>query len=204
MAGQGNLHSRLVAWLKIILPLAALGLLSTLFLLSRSIDTSKSIPISSIDIEKRAREQGASNPAFAGVTDSGDQVTVTAQIAWPDITNPNRVLAEGVESQLQLTSGEVIDITSNTAEVLQQDYIAILIGDVVVTTSTGYRMTTEKLESRFDKLYAESLAPVSGTGPPGKLDAGRMLLTSDPDTGDAHLLFTGGVKLLYQPQNFEE
>src|SRR6056297_307526 len=204
MARQGNLHSQLVAWLKIILPLAALGLLSTLFLLSRSIDTNNAIPFSDIDIEKRAREQGASNPAFAGVTDSGDQVIVNARIAWPDLSNPERILAEAVDAQLLLTTGEVIDITSDSAEVLQQEYIATLIGNVVVTTSTGYRMTTETLESRFDKLHAESLAPVSGTGPPGKLDAARMLLTSDPDTGDAHLLFTGGVKLLYQPQNSGE
>lgn len=204
MARQGNLHSRLVAWLKILLPLAALGLLSTLFLLSRSIDTTNAIPISDIDLEERAQQQGASNASFAGMTDSGDQVIVNAQTAWPDVTDPNRILAQGVVSRVEMPSGDVIDITSDAAEVLQRDYIATLIGDVVIVTSSGYRMITEKLESRFDTLYAESLAPVSGTGPPGKLDAARMRLTSDPETGDAHLLFTGGVKLLYQPQNAEE
>jgi len=204
MAGKRNFHSRLVAWLKIVLPLAALGLLSTLFLLSRSIDTNNAIPISDVNIQERAQGQGASSPAFAGMTDGGDQVIVNAETAWTDVTNPNRILAEGVDAQLELLSGDVIDITSNSAEVLQQDYIATLIGDVVIITSSGYRMTTDKLKSRFDILYAESLAPVSGTGPPGKLDAARMLLTSDPETGDAHLLFTGGVKLLYQPQNTEE
>ena len=39
MAIPDNLHSRMVFWLKILLPILALAILSTLFLFSRRIDT---------------------------------------------------------------------------------------------------------------------------------------------------------------------
>jgi lipopolysaccharide export system protein LptC len=33
------------------------------------------------------------------------------------------------------------------------------------------------------------------------LDAGKMTMTSDPQSGDVHLFFTNGVKLIYDPGN---
>lgn len=204
MARRTNLRSKLVAWMKILLPLAALGLLSTLFLLSRTIDPTKSIAVSQIDIEKRAQEQGASNPTFAGVTDSDDQIVVRAQSAIPDKDDMSLMHASGVDATLALKSGAVIDITAQGADVDSDAFKAQLNGNVRVVTSNGYNFGTDVLNSRFDILYADTPGPVSGTGPPGVLDAGRMVLTSDEQTGDAHLLFTDGVKLIYHPQNSED
>ena len=70
--------------------------------------------------------------------------------------------------------------------------------------TAGYDIRTELLNTRIDELYAESPGRVVGTGPPGDLDAGRMILTNDADTGDAQLLFTDGVKLVYTPQPPED
>ena len=62
--GRDNLHSRVVAWMKIILPRAALGLLSTLFLISRTVDPTQQPPISQIDLEQRALYQAERLKAF--------------------------------------------------------------------------------------------------------------------------------------------
>jgi lipopolysaccharide export system protein LptC len=200
MAGDDNFHSRLVAWMKIILPLVALGLLSTLFLISRNVDPTKSIPIANIDLEQRADELGATNPSFAGVTNRGDQITVRAKQAKPDARDPEHLLAQTVVAQMRLTSGTVIDITSDRAGMNQGEFTANLEGKVHVVTTNGYDLTTERLNARLDRLYADTPGPVQGAAPVGTLEAGRMVLDTDAATGAAHLLFTDGVKLLYTPQ----
>jgi lipopolysaccharide export system protein LptC len=204
MLGADNFHSRLVAWMKIILPLLALGLLSTLFLISRTVDPTKNIPISSIDLEQRADDLGATNPSFAGVTNRGDQISVRADQAKPDANDPEHLMARSVVAQLRLTSGTVIDITSNRAEMNQGTLTANLEGAVHVVTTNGYDLTTERLNTRLDRLFAETPGPVQGTAPVGTIEAGRMLLQTNDDSGAAHLLFTDGVKLLYTPQNVKE
>ena len=204
MAWQDNFHSRFVAWMKIILPLAALGLLSTLFLISRNFDPTKAIPIAEIDLEQRAHDQGATNAAFAGVTRGGDEVLLTAEAARPDVDDPRLIHAEEISAKITLMSGAVIDVTSDRADMHQSRYSATLSGNVVVETSTGYRMTSDQLDTQFDELYAETPGRVEGYGPPGDLTAGRMVLRGNEATETAHLLFTDGVKLIYQPQVSEE
>jgi lipopolysaccharide export system protein LptC len=60
---------------------------------------------------------------------------------------------------------------------------------------------TEELVTSMHEIAAESSGPITGNGPPGQLEAGSMTMTSDPQTGDVHLLFTNGVKLIYDPRN---
>lgn len=204
MARRDNFHSRLVAWMKIILPLLALGLLSTLFLLSRKVDLNEAIPFSDIDLEQRAHDQGATNPTFAGVASGGEHVSFRAATVRPAPGEPNRLLAEDVRAELLLNGGAVVNIASQRGESDQASFSAVLDGDVRVTTTTGYDIRTDRLTAQFDTLHAESPGPVTGTGPPGDLVAGRMVLTAEEEPGTAHLLFTDGVKLIYTPPKPED
>lgn len=198
-----DLYSQVVAWMKIILPLAALGLLSTLFLISRTVDPTQQ-PTVQVDLEQRAHEQGASKPSFAGVTSGGDEVTFKAARARPDLKDPDRLIADDVSAELRLLEGTVIEITAQHADMHQKKFTAALSGSVLLTTTNGYTIETDRLTARFDQLYAESPGPVTGTGPPGNITAGRMVLTGDEGTGDAEMLFTKGVKLIYIPNNPED
>lgn len=194
-----NFHSRLVNWAKIILPLVALGLLSTLFLLSEKVDVSDPMRHSQVDLTQRAHDLGATNPSFAGVTAGGEQISFRAASVRPDPEDREHVLAEDASATLLLNGGGVVDITSKRAEANQAQMTARLEGDVSVTTTTGYDLRTDAIDARFDTLFAETLGPVTGTGPPGNLSAGRMILRTDPETGGATLQFTDGVKLIYRP-----
>jgi len=198
--GSDDFHTRFVDWLKVILPLVALGLLSTLFLLSRKVDPTSNVPVSQVDLEQRAQDQGASNPSFSGVASGGEQITFRADTARPDPKNPERVLAEKVVAELTLNGGTVIDVRSDHGIAGQDLMNAELHGNVTVTTTSGYDIRTQRLTANFETLRAESPGRVTGKGPPGDLEAGRMELISNEETGQAHLLFTDGVKLLYQPR----
>ena len=60
MAVADNTYSRVVGWLKILLPLGALALLSTLFLFARGIAPVGEIPYA--ELEEIAREARISDP----------------------------------------------------------------------------------------------------------------------------------------------
>ena len=124
--------------------------------------------------------------------------------ARPDPEDPEHLLATDVTAQLNLTSGAVIDITSDNADMHQGELTATLDGNVHISTTTGYVMTTDELWTRLDQLYAETPGQVDGTGPPGDLTAGKMLLKTNPETGQAELIFTEGVKLIYTPNEPKE
>lgn len=204
MAWETDLYSRMVAWAKIILPLAALALLSTLFLISRTIDPTQQPPVTQVDLEQRARDQGVTNPSFAGTTSGGDEVMIRARMARPDLQDPDRLSADDVVAEIRLSQGTIIDITADHADMRQDEYTASMDGNVTIETTTGYVIHTEAVNTRYDRLFAQTPGSVTASGPPGDLTAGRMLLTSNEDSQDAELLFTDGVKLIYTPHKAEE
>lgn len=204
MTWRGDFYSRLVAWMKIVLPLAALGLLSTLFLISQSIDPTKAIPVVELDLEQRAQDQGATNAAFAGVTRGGDEIMLDAVSARPSPEDARIINAKDVSAELTLVSGTVIDVSAKNASLNQKNNTAAMAGSVRFKTTTGYDIGTEQLNADFNILHAESPGPISGEGPPGVLTAGRMILTSNEETGTSHLVFTDRVKLIYSGHINEE
>ena len=204
MARTDNTHSRVVAGMKVLLPLVALGLLSTVFLISNTVDPSQSVPTADIDLEKRARELGATSPSFAGVTEAGDEIRFEADIVRPDPAAPERLIADRITVQFLLESGTRVDVIARTGAFDQDALKAELQGDVQMTTSTGYVIDSARLISRLETLHVRSPGTVTATGPLGDLTAGRMLLQNARDGGAAELLFSGGVKLIYEPDTVKE
>lgn len=190
--------------MKIILPLVALGLFSTLFLLSRSVDLNDPIPVAQVDLERRAQDQGVTNPSFAGVATGGEQVSFKAAMVRPDPANDAHLLADHPSARMNLNGGAVIDIRADTGESDQIYSTARLQGDVRVVTTTGYDIRTDLLTAAFDTLHASAPGPVTGTGPPGQLSAGAMELVIDAETDAAYLRFTDGVKLIYTPRQTKD
>jgi len=204
MVHTDNTYSRVVAWMKIILPMAALGLLSTLFLISRTIDPSQSAPEAQIDLEQRAQDQGATKPSFSGVTQQGDEILFTADITRPKRDEPETILVENIMARMALFDGAIVNITSQHAQMNLNSLTASLEGRVEITTSTGYVVATDRLDTRLDEIHAESPGPVSAKGSIGAITADRMLLQNNNKSNAPELIFTGGVKLIYHPGNAKE
>ncbi len=203
MARYDNAYSRLVAWLKILLPLLALAILSTLFLLSRRVDPEDGIPYASVDLEELAREPRLTAPHFAGVTADGAALTVTAGIAYPDGTDPGRISALDVVATIE-SDTLTAEITAAAGAIDPATSQMTLSGGVRIETSAGYRLTTDHLTSALQKTRIETDAAVSAEAPMGRIVAGGMLLRALDPEGKTHVLvFNGGVKLIYLPQSRE-
>jgi lipopolysaccharide export system protein LptC len=205
MAGQTNLHSTVVAWLKVALPLIALAMLSTLFLFSDKIDPSDAIPFAEVDIADRIREPRLTRPTWAGVTDDGADLTISASDARQqkglpqhgDVAGANAtaliadlLTPDGSTTRLVADHG-VLDTTANSLFVQ---------GGVTITTSSGYELRTEAMTAALDRTSLISDTDVEGDGPIGTVNAGAMELRQSDDGTDSYvLILKNRVKLIYQP-----
>ncbi|MGH1411971.1 MAG: LPS export ABC transporter periplasmic protein LptC [Pelagimonas sp.] len=200
MARAQGLYSHVIAWLKILLPLVALGLLSTIFLFSRSTDPVNKIPFA--ETLQRAGDtmtEMVSGPYYAGTTARGDTLTMTARSALPKPSG--EIEAKEVSARMQMVDGSELRLKSELATLQDGEQKVTLHGGVHIESSTGYNLLTETLISAIDQIDAESVGPVKGEGPLGTLAAGKMRIKTVEGSEDVQILFTGGVKLLYLPQN---
>ncbi|WP_300056862.1 hypothetical protein [uncultured Roseobacter sp.] len=201
---KGDRYSRTVAWLKVVLPLAALGILSTLFLLSRVIDPTEAIPFADTEVQDRLLNQQVTGPYYSGTSADGDQIAFVAE----KVTSPNGLTgatqAEDVFVKIDMATGTTINVTSDSALVNVANDLANLTGNVVITTSQGYVMTSQALSARVTVLNLRSPGTVLATTPGGDLVAGAMELSTEESGGPAQLVFTNGVKLVYQPKQVDD
>ena len=195
-------HSRWVQFLKVLLPLVAILLLSSVFLLSRSVDTNVSVPFSDQDIDDRLTDQVVTRPDYKGVTSKGEEIRVEARRASQGGDGDTPTAAE-VQGRFGLSNGGEITLESNTGIIRPDKGTATFAGDVVITTRDGIQVTTDLLNTSLDEIRGDSPGQIDGTGPIGDFTAGRMVFGTEKNDGPVHILFTGGVKLIYEPQKAE-
>jgi lipopolysaccharide export system protein LptC len=192
-------YSRMVAWLKVLLPLMALALLSTLFLLSRTVDPTASVPFAEAEIQERVRDQQITGPFFSGSTPNGDQISFSAGKMSTDHNNGSTI-ANDLSAQIDLASGSRIVFFADTGTIDIASDTSILSGNVLITTSSGYRVNSDQLISSMTSLDVESPEKVMAVGPIGNLTAGSMTITTTENTENTHLIFKNGVNLIYDPK----
>lgn len=200
MAAYDNTYSRLVAWLKVLLPVAALVLLSTMFLISRGIDPTLALTRAGVDVEGLATTQGITGPQFSGVTSDGAALSFSAESAQPDLRRPGVFSAIRLQAQIETPDGGVVDIRAEKAVVDNEENRLDLLGGVVINTSTNYVIKGEGLQVALDVTWAQSTGPVSATGPLGQINAGLVRLNRQDGPGSTYLLvFNEGVTMVYNP-----
>lgn len=200
MVHVGMTYSRLVAILKVALPMIALGLLSTLFLVSnRLTDSTASIPFAKVDLAQRAREQQITAPFFSGRTKTGHLVAFAAESARPNPDDPLQSSTTKMDAKINFVDGSQITASSNSATIDNRDHIATLTGAVLLLSSAGYEIRTDELIAYMREARLVSPTTVTSTGAAGTLKAGNLDITTNQDTGETTLFFSNGVKLIYAP-----
>lgn len=194
-------YSRMVSYLKVLLPLTALALLSTLFLISRNADTQAVIPFADKEIEERMRGQQVTGPFFSGSTAQGDEIWVTAEIARASLEEP--LLATDLKAEIRMAAGGTLTLRSDRGSVQPDQDLARFVGNVEIITADGMQIKTEVLKTQLSGLRAESPGEVHANSDLGDLTAGRMEISAKTQGGPVHLLFTNSVKLVYDPQKLE-
>lgn len=189
-------RTRIVRWLRVLLPLVALAILSTLFLLSKQPGEDPSIPYADVDAEEMAREPRMTAPEYAGVTRDGAAISLRADQVKTG-AGDGAAAAQGLRMTWRAEDGLAADLTAPEAAV--EGGVIQLGGGVRMTTSSGWAVTTPQIDSSTERSTITAPAEVQAFAPLGQLDAGAMQLSRDPESGDHVLNFTDGVRLIYQP-----
>lgn len=195
-------YSRMVQFLKVLLPLAAIFLLSTVFLLSRSIETDVSVPFTQKDIDERLAGQIVTNPNYRGTTSKGEDVQIEASQATQGSDGAAPTASE-FRGRFGLLNGGVITLDSNSGMIRPDKGSATFVGDVMITTTDGIQITTDLLNTSLNEVRGDTPGQVNGTGVIGNFTAGRMSFGTEKKDGPVHILFTDGVKLVYEPAKAE-
>jgi lipopolysaccharide export system protein LptC len=192
------MYSRLIAWLKILLPLGALALLSTIFLYSRGPDPIATIPFLTGGADPTLTEQIGS-PFYAGTTENGQGLTLAArQARFSDPDNAG-LIADDLRAVIDIRDGNRIVIDATVGQMDEGDRLRLRDG-VVLDSSSGYTVRTDGLDAEIDRVAIESTSDVEAVGPGLTLSAGKLRVEENATTQDIQLLFTDGVKLIYIPQ----
>lgn len=195
MFNDKNFYSQFVGFLKVTLPLAALILMSTVFLFARAPSPETTIPYA--EIQEIAREPGLSGAQFSGVADDGSVISLTARNTRPvgDIITADTLLA-GIDT----VDGTRIDISAGTGEINNSAQTAYLTGLARMVTSSGYEMETAGFTANFSTGRIVSEGALEVQAPFGALTAGNLVIETPEGTDEQVMLFQNGVRLVYTPQ----
>ena len=195
MFNDKNFYSQFVGFLKVTLPLAALILMSTVFLFARAPRPETTIPYA--EIQEIAREPGLSGAQFSGVADDGSVISLTARNTRPvgDIITADTLLA-GIDT----VDGTRIDISAGTGEINNSAQTARLTGLARMVTSNGYEMETAGFTANFSTGRIVSEGALEVQAPFGALAAGNLVIETPEGTDEQVMLFQNGVRLVYTPQ----
>ena len=97
----------------------------------------------------------------------------------------------------------MITLDSNTGMIRPDKNTATFVGDVVITSTDGTEITTDLLNTSLDEIRGDTPGQVNGTGIIGNFTAGRMTFGTEKKDGPVHIIFTDGVKLIYEPEKSE-
>lgn len=189
-------RSRIVRWLRVILPLAALVILSLLFLVARDPEPGGSLPYAEGRLDDLARAPGITAPEFSTVTPAGAAVTLSAATARPADGAEDAGEASDLALHWRAPDGLVLTASAASAQ-LDGPRIA-LVGDVDLRLSSGWQLTAPRLDADTDEDLLTAPGELAVTAPFGTLTAGAMRLSRAPD-GQPVLELNRGVRLLYRP-----
>jgi lipopolysaccharide export system protein LptC len=189
-------RSRIVAWLRVILPLTALAILSVLFLLGRKPDPEASIPYADVDRRELAGRQLVTSPHYAGVTEDGTRISVTGDEAVPGKDGGGSATA--VHMTLLARDGRAADVRAGAASFVGDQ---VWLGESArMTTADGWVLTAPEFLGSTSAGTVVANSDVHVLAPFGELTAGRAEFRPLGDGSGDHVLdLNGGVRLIYRP-----
>lgn len=194
---QNDAYSQFVSWAKVALPLSAIVLLSTLFLIARNVGETSQIPYA--DIEEIARQPRLSAPKMVGMSETGGTYTIEADVARQDPDTDNGLIAEAIVVNMTTIDGIQTTVSAGIGKLDSNAKVVTLDNLARVTTSDGYLMETRGLVTSLTDGSLETTDPLEVRAPYGSLTAGRLTITPDSDEPQL-IVFNNGVRLIYQPQ----
>lgn len=196
-----RLYSQVIGGLKILLPLIAIGSMSTMFLMSKSAPDQTKLPFAQTGLVEKIRDQQLSQPYFSGTTKAGDAISLSAASIRPDPDVSGRILAKNVLTTLTEPSGNQVTLAGAAGQYSETSSLLELDQGVQIVSHDGYQFSATDLEMNVQTMTMSANGPIQGTGPQGVITADRLEVSRENPQGGFLIVFKGGVKLIYTPQS---
>lgn len=198
-AGPG-FHSRLVAILKVGLPLIAVAMLAGLFLGSERPRGGGDLVFSPADLAALGQGMRVTEPVFSGTTDAGDRFRFTAAEVTPDAAPPTRAAIDDLSGRIDFADGRGVDVRADTGDLDLSGQALALEGDVRLDSDDGYSFAARRVDVDLRAGGLVATGDVGGVGPMGTIDATRLTVSPpDENGGGRKFLFEEAVRVVYDP-----
>lgn len=191
-------YSALVAWLKTLLPIVALGLLSTIFLFSGRVDVTQSLPYTEHNIAEIVREQRITRPYFTGIASNGTEIALSAAYASPQLENAHILEITDLSVVLRSTSDRMVQVTAGRGALDSATQTAQISTNVHIAALPDFWVTTQALDMNLNQGVVSAKGGFQGVTPLGAITAGEMHLQMTAD--DQQIVFLNDVRLVYSPK----
>lgn len=203
MAVGPGLHSRVVAILKVGLPLVAVAMLAPLFLISTETRTEgRRIVFSDADLAALGSGMRVTSPVFSGETAEDDRFRFSAAVVTPDAAPPTRAEIATLSGEIDFVDGPTMRLAAAAASLDIEARRMTLRGPVSLSTSDGYAFVAEEVRLDLGAGAMEAEGAVEGAGPMGRIASGRLSVSPPVGHDDARtFLFQDDVRLVYDPRD---
>ena len=191
-------RTRLIAWAKVLLPLAALALMSTLFLMARGPGAPAALPFARLS--EIAAQPRLDAPRLAGVTADGTRVVLSADRLSPVAGRPDALVAERPRLEADAPDGRRATLAAPRGEVDGRARTLRLTGGVDLRASGGIEARAATALADLDTGLLTAAGGVEARAPFGSIASEGLtaLAPAEGKTG-GRVVFNGGVRLLYVP-----
>ena len=194
----GDSYSAFVVWVKTLLPIVALSMLSTIFLFSGKVDVTQSIPYAKFNIAEIIREQRITKPYFSGVSNNGTEIILSAAYASSDIQNADILNITELSIVLTPSNAKMVRITAGLGTLNSASQKAVVSGDVYLTAIPGFWLKTNNLTVDLKESIVTANNVFQGITSLGTINAGKIIVQMVDN--DQQIIFTNGVRLIYYPK----
>ena len=199
-------YSRFVGALKILLPLLAVLILSTVFLSQKEDTFEGGLVFSKADRATLGDGLTIRDPNFSGSNKAGDRFSISAEAATPDAAQPRNIAMVRPVARTNFNSGLVVTLTAAEGHADIDAQTVTLEGGLRIVTSDGYELNSAGGIAYLRPGIVTTTGPVVANGPAGHVEAGKMTIARAPQ-GDQNtalenrfLTFNNGVKMIITPQ----
>lgn len=199
---QGG-YSRFIYYVKIILPLIAIALLSTVFLFTKERTLEGGLTFSKADLLSLKTGMRLSKPRFSGSNAQGDVYDFSAQLVLPDAPNPSMLEAVGLSGEIRFIQGEKLLLNAGKAEYRVNTQALRLLDGISIAFSNGFHAKSEELLAELEIGRLTTKGAVIASSPMGNIEAGSLRVEQELQNGEEKRMiwFENGVKLVFNLQD---
>ena len=199
MATYDIIYVRVINFLKIALPFFGVSLIVAMFVLSRDQASQAVLPFDKNEFAEELAKQQINKLYYSGHTDAGDELSLSAQSAVEGFEGKKVLEMKIVSAKVKSKNGLEIEATAQFGQYLYSENLLKMSGSVLISSSSGYRLSAPELRISTDGTYIFGEGPVEGLTPLGKIYAGKMEIMRKNAKAPMQLWFGEKVVLDYEP-----